>query len=96
MSLRYPIGIIEPGQMIKRPITINAGEIKNSSQLLLLSFSDVNQCPSPISLTDWDCCVYLRGKNRFDTSKGGVRRHEEVKAEVEEEEEEEVVQQYQS
>ncbi len=46
VSLRYPIGIIEQGQMIKRPITINAGEIKNSSQLLLLSFSNVNQCPS--------------------------------------------------
>lgn len=66
--------------MIKRPITINAGEIKNSSQLLLLSFSNVNQHPSPplpythththTSLTDWNCCVYLR--KRFDVSKGGV------------------------
>lgn len=81
MSLQYPIGIIEQGQIIKRPITINAGEIKHSSQLLLLSFSDINQCPSPthtlshtqthISLTDWRCCVYLR--KRFNVCEGGVQ-----------------------
>ena len=65
VSLRHPIGIIEQGQMIKGPMTINAGEIKNSSHLLHLAFSGVSQCSSPPFrptqvLKDWDWGLYLR------------------------------------
>lgn len=98
VSQRYPIGIIEQGQMIKGPMTINAGEIKNSSHLLHLSFSSVSQCPSPPFrhtqfLKDWDCCVYLRKRCDISGRGRGVKRAEEVKAA--DEEEEEVVQEYQ-
>lgn len=79
VSLCYSIGIIEVGQMIKRPITINAGEIKNSSHLLHLSFSDINHSPSLIyPRSCWGClgmpCLFKEKSSDISKENKDLRR----------------------